>query len=526
MGAAVVVGGLALSLVCQAAPSAAGEPRAGSVGPATRPNILFVLTDDLDLAELSSVPNVAELIGAEGVTFDDAFVNVSWCCPSRVTMLTGQYAHNTGVYTNGPVNGGFEVARALGVEQRTIATTLHAAGYRTGLFGKYLNGYPGSAGDTYVPPGWSSWASPVAGDPYTQYNYVLNEDGVLRSHGHAPSDYLDGVSVSHTRQFIEDSARSGVPFFAYLSLYAPHDPAPPAPGDEALFAGTLAPRSPAFDQADVSGMPSYIRSLPRLRAGDTAEIDALYQRRLASLAGVGREVASLLDTLRSTGQLDNTYVVFTSDNGYHLGQHRLPAGKETPYDTDSRVPLLVRGPGIRAGVHMTGLVGNVDVAPTFASMAGLRPAAFVDGRSWLDFVRGADATLRSPRRAFLLQHWRESDTPALLSAGTRRGTLEPPDLDQQPRAPSPTGAASATTVLFDDVERVPQFAAVRTLQYLYVEYATGERELYDVLADPEQVTNLAGPGAVASAVEQRLSGRLAALQSCRRGGCRAADRSD
>ena len=439
-------------------------------------------------------------------------------------MLVGQYAHNTGVLTNGPTNGGFEVARSLGIEQRTIATTLQAAGYRTGLFGKYLNGYPGTAGNTYVPPGWTSWASPVEGDPYSQYNYTLNEDGVPRSYGRAPSDYLDGVTVRHAQQFIEESAHIGSPFFAYVSLYAPHDPATPAPGDEGRFANTTAPRSSAFDQPDVSGMPAHIRSLPRLSPGDVADIDALYQYRLESLQGVGREVASLVDTLRTSGQLDNTYVVFTSDNGYHLGQHRLPAGKQTPYDTDTRVPFLVRGPGIAAGAHLTGLVGNVDLAPSFAEMAGLRPAAFVDGRSWLGLVRGRAATFRSPRRGFLLEHWRDSDTVNRVVA-TRNRTLEPPDLDQQPRAEPSPRAGVAATVRFDNVEQVPQFVAMRTDQYLYVEYATGDRELYDVRADPEQLTNLAGT-AVNSLTEQRLADRLAALQSCRGSGCRVVDRRE
>src|SRR3954454_15334973 len=204
------------------------------------PNILMVLTDDLNLDEVSQMPHVRELIGAHGVTFTHAFVSVSLCCPSRTTILRGQYSHNTGVLANGGSNGGFEAAYARGIEQSTIATWLQEAGYRTGLFGKYLNGYPATASDTYVPPGWSDFQSAtVGGNPYTEYNYTLNENGVEVPYGARPRDYGTTVYSHAPATLIKAPHRAPRPFFAYLSLYAPHMPSVPALQDRAKFAGAL-----------------------------------------------------------------------------------------------------------------------------------------------------------------------------------------------------------------------------------------------------------------------------------------------
>ena len=194
-------------------------------------------------------------------------------------MLRGQYADNTGVETNGDsgANGGFAAAFRLGLERDTVATRLHASGYRTALFGKYLNHYPGDAGPAYVPPGWSRWASPIDGTPYAQYQYVLNENGTSRTYGGDPESYGTTVYTGLTEDLIRDSARDGRPFFAFLSLYAPHEPATPAPEDVGTFAAATAPRTESFDQADVSTMPSYVRALPHLTPAETTAVDALYR---------------------------------------------------------------------------------------------------------------------------------------------------------------------------------------------------------------------------------------------------------
>ena len=215
------------------------SPTVPTAGAAVKPNILFVLTDDLDLGEIAQMPIAAvEARRPRASRFSNNFVSVSLCCPSRSTTLRGQYSHNTGVKTNGGANGGFATAHANGIESSTVATWLHGAGYRTALIGKYLNGYPNTVGNTYVPPGWDEWYSSVKGNPYSEYNYTLNENGTLvlvrqpRPRTTAPTVY-----TKKTQDFVTRAAQAGKPFFAYLAVYAPHAPATPAPQDVNDFPG-------------------------------------------------------------------------------------------------------------------------------------------------------------------------------------------------------------------------------------------------------------------------------------------------
>ena len=494
------------------------------------PNILMVLTDDLNLDELSTMPHVRSLIGDHGVTFSHAFVSVSLCCPSRSTILRGQYSHNTGVLSNGGTNGGFEAAYAGGLEKSTIATWLHAAGYRTGLFGKYLNGYPATASDTYVPPGWSDFRSPtVGGNPYSEYRYVLNENGREVPYGSRPTDYGTRVYADQARSFIEASHRARRPFFAYLALYAPHMPAVPAPQDRGKFPDARAPRTPSYNERHVVTKPRWVRKTPMMNAALRAQVDRLYRRRIRSLQAVDRSVSGLVETLQHTGQLDDTYIVFASDNGFHLGQHRLPAGKQTPYEEDIRVPLLVRGPGVSEHATRDQFVGNVDFAPTFARLAGVRPPEFVDGRSFAPLLRSHPPASADPRRSFLIEHWREVgriDTPQ-----RRRVSLEPEDRDQTPDTPRRAATRFADlparvrreTVrgAIAALDRIPEYHGLRTAKYTYVEYDTGERELYDLSRDPSELTNIAATAP--RSVEQKLHLRLRALERCRGGSCRRLD---
>lgn len=502
-------------------------PGADAAGP--RPNIVFVLADDLDRSEMAFMPEVQALVADKGVTFDRYFVSNSLCCPSRVTTLRGQYAHNTGVLSNSGVDGGFPRAHERGIEHETVATRLHDVGYRTGLFGKYLNGYPHTVGRHYVPPGWDEWASPVAGDPYSEYDYTLNHNGILRGYARAPEDYGTNVYVRLAQRFIRRSVKGGRPFFVYLAVFAPHEPATPAPADLGRFSGARAPRTPAYDQADVSSMPSPIRDLPRFTPDEQAAIDRLFERRIESLQAVDRGVADLLATLRVMGVLDDTYVVFTSDNGFHLGQHRLPAGKGMPYDTDVNVPLVVRGPGVPAGQHVAAMATNVDLAPTFATIGGAPPWRSWDGRSLLPLLRHPHRVPPRWRRTVLLEHWVERVAPhAPRPPG---GVPEPGDLDQDDARLHPTSilpsrpgrSPLSDRTILGVLGRIPDYVGVRTDRYLYVEYVNGDRELYDLTTDPDEMRNLAGTDPV---LEGRLAERIAALRSCRRGACRAADRAD
>ena len=490
----------------------------------------MVLTDDLNLDELATMPSVQSLIGEHGVTFSHALVSVSLCCPSRTTILRGQYSHNTGVLSNGGTNGGFEAAYGNGVEQSTIATWLHAAGYRTGLFGKYLNGYPATASDTYIPPGWSDFRSPtIGGNPYSEYRYMLNENGREVPYGSRPTDYGTRVYSRQARAFIERAHREHRPFFAYLALYAPHMPAVPAPQDRGKFADAKAPRTASYNERLVATKPRWVRTTPMMNAALRAHVDRLYRRRIRSLQAVDRSVTGLVSTLRRTGQLHDTYIVFASDNGFHLGQHRLPAGKQTPYEEDIRVPLLVRGPGVPEHVTRDQFVGNVDFAPTFAQLAGVRPPSFVDGRSFAPLLGADPAASADPRRAFLIEHWREVgriDTPE-----RKRVSLEPEDRDQTPDPPGksrprfadlpPRLRRETVRGAIAALDRIPEYHGLRTAKYTYVEYDTGERELYDLSRDPAELKNI-----VASAprsVLRELHGRLHALERCRGASCRRLD---
>jgi N-acetylglucosamine-6-sulfatase len=454
-----------------------GEIERGSKEAVGRPNIVFILTDDLDVASVSKVPSLKGYMADKGMTFDNAFVTYPLCCPSRATILTGQYPHNHLVRSNGPPIGGFKTFRELGRERSTLATWLDDAGYETALFGKYLNGY-GNIGSNHVPPGWDEWYGAVGATQLNQNGQLVTYEG---------DTYLDDALSGLAQDFVRRQERQDAPFFMYLSVHAPHAPAKPALRYEELYEGMRAPRTPSFNEADVSDKPGWIRELS-LDPAEEKHIDGLYRNRLKTMAAVGEMIGGLLRTLEQTGKLDNTYIVLTSDNGFHMGQHRLELGKQAPYEEDIRVPLMIRGPGVPAGVSRDEMVLNNDFAPTFADLAGLPPPDSVDGRSFvslLDKAQGNDPA--SWRTAFEVRHWD----------------------DQNDHAP------------YEAVTPAPPYRAVRTQRYMYVEYESGEHELYDLRKDPYELRNLydsADPDLISE-----LDSRLEELGDCAGKGCRAAE---
>jgi len=484
-----------------------GTSHAATARSARRPNIVFLLTDDLDAHEVVYMPNLRRLIADEGVTFSRFYVSVSLCCPSRSSILRGQYSHNTGVLTNGSGNGGFETAYRLGLEHSTVGTWMQSAGYKTAFIGKYLNAYPDTAAHNYEPPGWNEFDSAVGGDPYSEYHYELNENGHIVPYGGAPDDYGTDVYVGMAEKFIRREQHK--PFFIYLNTYAPHGPATPAPQDVNLFPGARAPRTPAFNDTHEAGKPSWLRRLRPLRAPGIATVDALFRLRIQSLQAVDRGIANLITTLRDTHQLANTYFVFTSDNGFHLGQFRLPAGKETAYDTDIQVPLMVRGPGVPAHRTCPFIFGNIDLAPTFARLAGANVPTWVDGRSFAPQLHDPSVDAY-PRQAYLVEHWKESRTEHVGN-----GPTEPPDLDSH-RSSLVVAAAGVAPPRPD---LIPPFHGVRTTRYLYVEYSTGERELYDTHKDPYELLNIVNDPAEARLVAH-LHRLVARLEVCSAAECR------
>jgi N-acetylglucosamine-6-sulfatase len=489
---------------------------------AVKPNILFVLTDDMRFDDLQYMPHVRQLIGEQGMTFDNEFDNVTLCCPARTSILRGQYSHNTGVLTNGGTNGGFETAHAINVEKSTVATAMQSGGYTTGLFGKYLNGYPNTVSPSYVPPGWDTWSSSSKGNAYGEFNYTLNQNGTQVRYGSKPTDYGTDVYSRQTTAFIDHAKTAGTPFFAYLAVYAPHQPATPAPQDAKTFRGLQARRDPAYNEADVRDKPAFIRNLPLMSAQVQTRVDRLARRRAQSLQAVDRDVAALVAHLAQIGDLDNTYIVFTSDNGFHLGQHRMPAGKQTAYETDIHLPLLVRGPGVAAGSHVQAITGNIDLAPTFAALGDTTLTDSPDGRSLVPFLQRRPPGASDWRQAYLLEHWRTSLTPQNRSGA---GELEPDDLDQSDAATGggATGATTSTSIRAGkaSLSNIPEYQGLRTARYTYVEYSTGEKELYDVIKDPNELTNLAATAS--PALLASLHARLDQLRSCKADSCRTAE---
>jgi hypothetical protein len=297
-----------------------------------QPNIVLVVTDDLDLKTARAMPRLQDVMAEEGVTFDNAFVTNPLCCPSRATTLRGQYAQNTLVQGNQPPQGGYEKFHALGREKSTVATWLDGAGYQTAYMGKYMNGYQG----TTVPPGWDDWLA-VSGN-YLSDDLTFNGQllpGALK--GLQETDVLSRKSSL----YIERASKGKSPFFLTLAPRAPHQPAIPAPRYAESYSGAAVPAEPSddpsYNEADMSDKPLWLRQRAPLTQKQKLHMEKLNRDRLRSMKSVEDMMVNLKETLKKTGELDNTYIVFTSDHGFHMGQHRLPIGKWTAYEEDIRI---------------------------------------------------------------------------------------------------------------------------------------------------------------------------------------------
>ncbi len=470
-----------MSLVLSSCGAIGADSKAVVLPMENRPNILFILTDDLDnrLNTTDYMQNLQDLIISQGTSLEDYFVTSPVCCPSRATTLKGQYTHNHGVYNNYAPDGGFEKFNESKEEDSTLAVWMQSAGYRTVLMGKYLNNYPYTDDREYVPPGWSEWYSPAKKNAYDGYDYVLNENGVLVAYSPDEENYYTDVMSRKSVDFIVRADKDNTPFFMYLAPFAPHEPATPAYRHRELFSDLTVPRSPSFNEADVSDKGPGLSGNPPLSDARILEMDNLYRERIRSLQSVDEMIAELIKTLDETGQLDNTYIVFTSDNGFHMGQHRLYSGKEFLFEEDISVPFVVRGPGIAENETISGyLTGNVDLASTFSEWAGVQPPAFVDGRSFADLLAGSPISPDLWRQAFLLEEYRSGD-------------------ENFP---------------------VPTYGGLRTSQYLYVEYSEGFVEFYDLQKDPYQLENIAP--ITDPAVLKYYSDAFKALNKCSGDTCR------
>jgi N-acetylglucosamine-6-sulfatase len=498
--------------------SGAGSGAGASTEPAERPNIVLILTDDLAVNDLSHMPNLRSLLLEQGTTFENAFVTDSLCCPSRATILRGQYAHNHEILENGPPDGGYEKFRSLGRQNSTVATWLHDAGYRTVLIGKYMNDYEG----IQVPPGWDDWHA-LSGN---YMSHDLSENGKIVSYDPG-SYYMTDVLTDKAVDFIHDPdgrvpsfLLPDRPFFMWLGTTAPHQPADPAPRYADALPDVSMPRSPSFDEADVSDKPAWIRDNPPLDPEQVAYAEDLYRKRLQSMLAVDDMIGRVVGALRKSGELDNTYLFFTSDNGFHFGTHRLSVGKWTAYEEDIRIPLVVRGPGVPKGQTLSHLVLNNDFAPTFADLGGAEIPDFVDGRTLRPLLGDDPPPKDEWRQAFFEEAMAESavaPSSVIEEAGPRLLTGDVQPAEAAGRA-SPLQKSSVT-----EAGR-PAFKAVRTRDHLYVEYATGESELYDLEKDPYELNNVYDDAGLDTL--WRYEGWLDALRDCVGEECRAAEDQD
>ena len=464
-----------------------------------RPNVVMLMTDDQTVADMAAMPQTKRLVGGGGVTFRNSYVSYPVCCPSRATYLTGQYAHNHGVMGLYPPTGGY----GRFDKRENLPVWLQRAGYTTAHVGKYLNGY-GKPSPADVPRGWSEWYGAVGASTYRMWGFKLNENGIIRRYGAGDGAYQTDVVRDKAVDFIDRRAPSEDPFFLSVGFLAPHhekDPLlastgralRPAPRHDGRFANLRLPRPPGFDERDTSDKPGFIRRLPRLTFGQLARLERNFQARRESLLAVDEAVQGVVAALRRSGELENTLIVFTSDNGFMAGEHRVPSGKMLAYKASTQVPLLLRGPGVPAGRTSRELVGNVDLAPTILKLARARSTKTLDGRSLMPFARRPE---RRTRR------------PLLHETGGRR-YVSRENLDEDP-------------IL--STRRIRTYRAVRTSRYLYVNYRSGGEELYDLARDPNELRSQhANPRY--GAVRMALRHTLRRLARCEGRACRKPQRA-
>jgi N-acetylglucosamine-6-sulfatase len=492
---------------------AAPQPRAAAAGP--RPSFVVIQTDDQTLEELygshrsypgagltRAMPNTLDLIAGHGVTFNRYYTPYALCAPSRVSLMTGRYPHNHNDRGNVPPNEGFSGFATRGTFSHNIATWLQGSGYRTIHVGKFLNGYgdePYSDG-TEVPPGWSSWWAVPKGDTdHYFYGYTMNHDGVIEGPFGEPGSWdtreyatrddigcptapVNGLPCFYQTDKLSQIATEELaatppeqPFYLQLDYTAPHGdfrrPAgpEPAPRHYDWFCGTPFPHghSEGFDEGNVNDKPRFIRSAPYLTTSEVHTYRVYHQKVLESLRAVDDGVGELIAELGALHRLRNTYVIFTSDNGFFFGEHRMIGGKFLAYEPAARLPLLIRGPGIKPGSESGELVSTVDIAPTILELAGAESDKSIDGRSLYPYAHDPDLA---------------SSRPLLFESFVQSNDVEAGGLAESAAA-RPTAHASIVAPPKD-------YEGIRLGPYKYIEWPDGEKELYDIEHDPDELQNI------------------------------------
>jgi N-acetylglucosamine-6-sulfatase len=509
--------------------ASAAKPPAGSkkshlalLPEGERPNFVVIQTDDQTLDQLyatytppggvpiAAMPNTLASIAEKGIAFNRYYVSYPLCCPSRVSLLTGRYAHNHNVRGNVPPNGGYTGFSFRQANSHNVATWLQADGYRTIHVGKFLNGYgdePFDDGKT-VPPGWNAWHSVLKADTsHYFYGYTLNDNGVLdgpfgdsgswdtREYGvrddfGCPFAPLNGQPCLYETDVLTRIASEEMlgtpetqPFYLQLDYTAPHGdfrrPAGPEPATRHYdsFAGAPYPRGPSegFNEGNVNDKPRFIREAPYLSPTEIHTYRVYYQKALESLRAVDDGVQQVINTLGAMHRLRNTYIVFTSDNGFFYGEHRLTGGKFLAYEPSTHLPLLIRGPGIKPGTSTGELAANIDLAPTILELAHAEPDKSIDGRSLVPYM--LDPSLRT-RRPLLFESFVETNDVEA------NGQLSGPAISPRPNTGGGSKQASASLVA-----PPKDYEGIRLGPYKYIEWPDRSKELYDITKDPYELNN-------------------------------------
>jgi len=440
-----------------------------------KPNIIFILTDDYASNLVDFMPNL-KAMQKEGVTFSHYYVSNSLCCPSRSSIFTGMLPHNTHVETNVKPIGGYEAYMSHDDDDKSFSVALQKGGYKTAMMGKFLNGYLPKIHQPLK--GWTDWF--VAGAGYRNFDYDINCNDQLLHYGHAPEEYLTDV-LSHRTDSLIRSWKNN-PFFIEIATFTPHAPFIPAPRHEDLFNDEKAPRTPRFNKEPDTTAPDWLRQLKKLNPKQIDRVDNIFRNRLRCVMSIDELLGNIRKTLKEEGLSDQTYIFFSSDNGYHLGDYQMLQGKQTPFDIDIRVPLIAIGPDVAKGNSQEQIISNIDLAPTFAGLAGVKLPGDPDGYNFHHLLLEKNSEKIDWRNFAIIEH--------------RRVTYDPNDPDRQEAEDG----------------RLPSYTAIRFHNLLYVEYETGEICCYDAQGDPYELKNIAAT--LSADMKKKLHDILNAVKNC------------
>jgi arylsulfatase A-like enzyme len=504
----LALGGVSLlAVACLGLSASSGVAHADATrGLGGKPNIVLIQTDDQTLSQFNSkvMPQTTRLLGRGGTSFSAYSATTAQCCPSRASLITGQYAHNNGVTSNGVGYPG------LIDKDNVLPVWLQEAGYLTMHVGKFMNRYEQFAHPaSLVPPGWDQWYTMLGGTRY--YDYDLYENGDVVHRGSKRGANATQVATNKALQLIRSWASKAVPMYLQLDLPAPHvaaqsDPfgkcgraAIPAARDEGAFAGAPLPRPPSFNERDMRDKPAFLSAAPKLGGAQKEKVRRRWRCALASLKGVDRAVGRIYRAFEHAGLLSRTVFMFISDNGQFYGEHRIAKGKVLPYQEAVHLPLVIKAPrrylnGKRPLRHVRKPVANIDLAPTILRFAGARscppsgPCRTLDGRSLKPVIKGST---NWPRHRALLSEY---------------------------RSPSPGNYATC------------RFTGILTRETVYVEHSevvdpntsqcvpSDEVERYDLGLDPFELHNMCFAGEVGNCprdrVQSDLNSRLGRLRDC------------